>query len=121
MLPVYTGLVFEDICRDWVGRVSSLGSSAVEVGSWWSRKSDIEVDVAAVDRSGYTLLGSCKWWQQPVGENVLDHLLSARAAIGPRANRAELAIFAKSGFTDELVARSVRDCVRLFTVDDLFE
>jgi len=71
-LPGFTSFVFEDVCREWIGGVSPLGSSASRVGSWWSRRSDLEVDVAAVDRKGYTLLGSCKWWKNPVGEAVLD-------------------------------------------------
>ena len=100
-LPGFTGFVFEDVCREWVGRVSPLGSSASRIGSWWNRKSDLEVDVA-------------------VGEAVLDELLSARTAIGPKANQAELAIFAKHGFTDELAARAERERIHLITAADLF-
>lgn len=119
-LPRFTSFVFEDVCREWIGGVSPLGSSASRIGSWWSRRSDLEVDVAAVDRKGYTLLGSCKWWKDPVGEAVLDELLSARTAIGPKANQAELAIFAKHGFTDELAARAERERIHLITAADLF-
>ena len=73
-----------------------------------------------MDRKGYTLLGSCKWWKNPVGEAVLDELLSARTAIGPKANQAELAIFAKHGFADELAARAEREGIHLVTAADLF-
>ncbi len=120
-LPVYTGSIFEDICRDWIGRSSPLGSSADEVGSWWNRKSNVEVDVVAVDKRGYTVLGECKWWKSLVDGDVLDDLFDARTAIGPKANQAELVLFSKTGFTDELEARAQREDVHLFTVDDLFK
>ena len=120
-LPTFTGPILEDICRDWVGSVSPLGASAHEIGSWWSRKSNIEIDVVALDKESYTLLGACKWWKGPVGENVLDDLLDARAALGAKANSAELALFSKAGFNDKVTTRAQREGVHLITVDDLFK
>lgn len=120
-LPDFTAFVFEDVCRDWVGRVSPLGATATKVGSWWSRKSDVEVDVAAVDNRRYTVLGSCKWWKSEAGENVLDELLEARAAIGPNASQAGLAIFSKCGFNDKLTNRAAQENIHLVSVADLFK
>lgn len=120
-LPAYVGDVFEDVCRDWIGRFSPLGSSADEVGSWWNRKSDVEIDVIGVNNKGYTLLGSCKWWKDKAGENVLDDLLAGRALLGPQASQAELAIFSKSGFNDKLTARAENEGVHLIHVDELFK
>jgi AAA+ ATPase superfamily predicted ATPase len=120
-LPTYVGHVYEDVCRDWVGRLSPLGATADEIGSWWNRKSDIEIDVVGINKKGYTILGSCKWWKDEAGENVLDDLLEGRAALGPKAGRAELAIFSKCGFNDKLTARAENEGVHLITVDDLFK
>jgi AAA+ ATPase superfamily predicted ATPase len=120
-LPTYVGGVFEDICRDWVGRISPLGSSADEIGSWWNRKSDVEIDVVGVDKKGYTILGACKWWKDPVGENVLDDLITARGVLGAKASRAELAIFSKVGFNEKLTNRAKREGVHLIVSDELFK
>ena len=120
-LATYVGDVFEDVCRDWVGRFSPLGASADEIGSWWNRKSDVEVDVVGVNKKGYTLLASSKWWKDPVGENVLDDLLEARALLGRQASQAELAIFGKVGFNDKLTERAKNEGVHLIVVDALFK
>lgn len=120
-LPAYTGLIFEDICRDWISRISPLGSRADDVGSWWNRKSNIEVDVVALNKNGYTVVGACKWWKNPVDEDVLNGLIDARTAMGPKANQAELVLFSKCGFTPELEARAKREGVHLFRVEDLFK
>lgn len=119
-LPSYTGHVFEDVCRDWIGRVSPLGSNADEVGSWWNRKSNVEVDIVALNKKGYTVLGECKWWKGPLGVDALDALVNAKAVIGPKASQAKLVLFSKSGFSTELRARAASDGAELFTVDDLF-
>jgi AAA+ ATPase superfamily predicted ATPase len=120
-LSTFVGSTFEDCCRDWVGRCSPLGEGALEVGSWWSRKHDVEIDVVTLDKSGYALLGSCKWWSKKVGENVLDELYEARTALGPKAAQARFAIFSRSGFTTGLVRRAEREGVALVQATDLFD
>lgn len=119
-LPTFIGPIFEDVCREWVGSVSPLGASAIEIGSWWNRKSNVEIDVVALDKKGYTVLGACKWWKEPAGENVLDGLLEARAVLGPKASRAELVIFAKVGFNEKLTKRAKAEGVHLIAAADLF-
>lgn len=119
-LPTFIGPVFEDICRDWVGRYSALGEGALEVGSWWSRRSDTEIDVVTLEKNGYGLLGSCKWWRKRVGSAVLDDLYAARAALGPKAARARLALFARGGFTAEVRERAALENVTLVGLEELF-
>jgi len=119
-LPNFMGPVFEDVCRDWVGRYSALGEGALEVGSWWSRRSDVEVDVVTLEKKGYGLLGSCKWWRKRVGAAELDDLHRARAVMGPKAAQARLALFARGGFTPEVVERASLENVTLVGPDDLF-
>ena len=120
-LSTHVGGIFEDVCREWVGRFSPLGATADEVGSWWSRKSDVEIDVVGVNKKGYTVLGACKWWKDPVGENVLDGLIDARSLLGAKASRAELVIFSKVGFNEKVTTRAKREGVHLIVVDDLFK
>jgi AAA+ ATPase superfamily predicted ATPase len=115
-----TSLVFEDVCREWIGRYSELGADADDVGSWWSRRSYSEIDVVALNRRGYSVLGSCKWRSKPVGPAVLDDLHAARSSLGPKAAQARLAIFSKSGFKPELSLRAEHEGVVLVEVAALF-
>ena len=119
-LPSFTSFVFEDCCREWIARHSPLGADADEIGSWWSRRSDVEVDVAAVHKNRYTLLGSCKWTTQPFANSDLTALEAARDVIGPTASRAALVAFSKSGFTEHVQERAALGDVQLFRPADLF-
>lgn len=120
-LPTFLGPIFEDCCRDWIGRYSPLGAAALEIGSWWSRKHDIELDVVTLEKKGYGLLGSCKWWKKPVGVNVLDELYEAKAVLGPKAAQARLALFSRAGFTDAVRERAAGENLVLVEPDDLFD
>lgn len=119
-LPTYVGPAFEDCCREWVGRYSSLGEDALELGSWWSRRSDIEVDLVTITKTGYGVLGSCKWSTRPVGAAVLDGLQEARGRLGKPAAGAELALFARAGFGDLVRSRAEAERVTLVEAKDLF-
>ncbi|MEW6756069.1 MAG: DUF234 domain-containing protein [Candidatus Latescibacterota bacterium] len=119
-LAACVGPVFEACCREWVGRYSPLGEGALDVGSWWSRRHDIEVDVVTLGKRGYGLLGSCKWSCNRVGEGVLDELYRARAAMGPKAAQARLVLFARAGLTKALMERAVREGVMLVEPAEMF-
>lgn len=119
-LPGFVGPIFEDCCREWVGRYSQFGGAALEVGSWWSRSHDLEVDVVTLEKKGYGFVGSCKWWGKQVGVNVLDELNGAKRALGAGATRARVGIFSRSGFTQPLRERADREGVELIETADLF-
>ena len=119
-LATFVGPVFEECCREWVGRYSTLGEDALEVGSWWSRTHDVEVDVVTLVKAGYGLVGSCKWSRRPVSDNVLDDLYAARSVMGPKAARARLAIFARGGFSRRLTQRAADEGVDLVGLSELF-
>ena len=115
------GRTFEDCCRAWVGRYADeaqVGRSD-ELGSWWSRDGQVEVDVVGVSRGRYAFLGSCKW-RRTTGGGVLDELRDAQAALGGRAATARLAIFARTGFDAALRGRAADEDVLLVTAADLF-
>jgi AAA+ ATPase superfamily predicted ATPase len=122
-LDTYTGRVFEDVCRRWLGRYAELDAarSASAIGAWWSRDGRHEIDVACVDRHQYTLLGSCKWSRRLVGEDALDALLTSRDAVAGRTANAQLVLFARRGFTRSLQRRAAREHVLLVTAAQLFE
>ncbi|MHB1468642.1 MAG: ATP-binding protein [Solirubrobacteraceae bacterium] len=121
-LDTYAGRIFEDVCRAWLTRYSTIEEArdAVEVGSWWSRSGRFEIDIACVDRHRYTLLGSCKWTRRPVGEDALDALERSRDAIEGRTAGARLALFARRGFTKALQRRAAAEDVLLVSSEDLF-
>jgi hypothetical protein len=77
------------------------------------------VDVVGVRKGRYTLLGSCKW-AQTAGTHELDELRAAQAALGGKAARSRLALFARRGFSAELRRRAAKEDVLLVTAADLF-
>jgi len=122
-LDTYVGGVFEEVCRRWVGRYSQFDAArtASAIGSWWSRDGRHEIDIACVDRHQYTLLGSCKWSRRLVDEDVLEALLRSRDAIDGRTANAQLALFARRGFTSSLRRRATREGVLLVSAAELFD
>lgn len=115
------GWAFEQCCRRWVGVYAdeSKVGAAREIGSWWSRDGQTEIDVAGVARSRYVLVGSCKW--RRVGtEHDLDQLQRAQSVLGGKAVGAKQVIFARDGFTDKLRERAELEDVLLVNAAQLF-
>jgi hypothetical protein len=115
------GPAFEQCCRAWVERYASeeLTGAPQEVGSWWDRKGQVEIDVVGVRRHRYVIVGSVKW-RRIAGVDVLDDLLEQQVALGPGARNAKLLIFAREGFTDDLQQRANDEGITLVTARDLF-
>jgi hypothetical protein len=57
---------------------------------------------------------------RPIGPGVLDTLYEARAALGPKAAQAKLAIFFRTRVSPALAERAAREGVLLVGVADLF-
>jgi hypothetical protein len=90
-----------------------------QIGSWWSRDGQTEIDVVGTSRHRYALLGSCKW-RQVVGIDVLDQLRDQQAALGGHAAAARLVIFGRDQFTSALRKRSAAEGIHLFSATQLF-
>lgn len=114
----YMGLAFEDCCREWAGRHAgeSLPASQ-QLGSWWSRDGQTEIDIAGVSRGRYDLLASCKWAKKAPAA-ALDRLLEQRDEL-PKAGGAKVAIFAR-GFSPALERRAAQEDAELIGIDRLF-
>jgi uncharacterized protein len=106
-LDRFLGPVFEAVCRDFMRRssVEVFGVPAREVGSIWAGHSDL--DVAATLLDGRVVLGECKWWSTRVGINVLNTLTGSAAQTRYGNGQAELALFSRRGFSDEVRASGV--------------
>ncbi len=117
-LDTYMGQAFEDCCREWVGRhAGDTLPASQQLGCWWSRDGQTEVDIVGVSRGRYDLLGSCKWDRKASGD-ALSQLLAHRDTLS-RASSAHLAIFAR-GFTPELRRRAAEEGVALVDANRLF-
>ncbi|MGD9695101.1 MAG: ATP-binding protein [Thermoleophilia bacterium] len=116
-LDNHMGPVFEDICREWVGRYSGDLAAGGEVGAWWDRRGVTEIDVVVTRGGRYTLLGSCKWTRR-AGPDVLGALRRDAEALGPAAAGARLVVFAR-GFDRRLVERADREGVCLVGAEEL--
>jgi AAA+ ATPase superfamily predicted ATPase len=115
----YMGPVFEDVCRDWAARHSTDQklADAEEIGSYWTRTHDVEVDLVARRRSGVIVVGSCKWSARADAHD-LDRLIELRGKIRGAGNAA-LYVFARD-FHKSLIDRAALDDVRLVSADELF-
>ncbi|MEI7834213.1 MAG: ATP-binding protein [bacterium] len=109
-LNTHLGLVFEEVCRLYVLHRwgERHGETPLRVGRWWSGDSEIDVFAEIQQHSqAMILVGECKWWQKPVGKNVLEELQRKTAAIPLASNRKfQYALFSVSGFTDALMERA---------------
>ncbi len=114
----HMGGVFEQVCRDWAGRYSSDErlAAAEEIGAYWTRTHDVEVDLLARGRKGILAIGSCKWSMQ-ANAHDLDRLIELRGRVRG-AGVAALYVFARD-FHKSIVERAKRDGVRLVSANEL--
>lgn len=111
---------FEDCCRVWAGRFAPFAGDLREVGSWWSRKGDVEIDVVGTAKDRYAFVGSCKWSER-ADERSLFQLYDQRAKLGPKAARARMALFSRREFSKKVHDRAASENVLLVSSDDLFD
>jgi len=123
-LPAYMGLVFEDICKQYLleeARNNALPFFTGKVGRWWGNnpkeKRQEEIDILAWRRDA-ALFCECKWTNAPVDIDVLNDL-KAQSELFTYANK-WFWIFAKTGFTDRLTHEAEkRDNIRLILFEDI--
>jgi uncharacterized protein len=120
-LDGYMGDRFEEICRAYVALhlQERTGVPAHSVGKIWA--ADYDVDVAGETLDGRRLAGECKWWQKPVGVNVLRELEESAAKNRYYAGQPPLyAVFARAAFTPDLRKEAAaRDDLQLVGAEDL--
>lgn len=121
LISSHTAFVYEDVCREKMWELNAENAWPFHfsrIGRYWD--ADTEIDIAALDPEGHDLiLGKCKYWQEPVGVNVLRDLeqKAERVSWKKQDRRVWFVLFSISGFTDELkLLAESRDDVLL--VDD---
>ena len=106
LISGHTAYVYEDICRERMWDLNAEGAWPFhfsKLGRFW--EGDTEIDIAAIDPEGKNLiLGECKYWREPVGENILRELEEKADAVSwERGNRnVWYVLFSAEGFTEEL-------------------
>ena len=114
----HIAFVYEDVCKERMWQLNAEWAwpfNFSKLGRYWDAQT--EIDIAALDPEGKNLiLGECKYWQEPVGVDVLRSLEAKTNAVSWERNgrRVWYVLFSISGFTDELKAlAAARDDVML--------
>ena len=100
--------VYEDICLETMWQLNAQDTWDFlfdKAGRWWNQ--DTEIDIVAFDSTGSDIIfGECKYWEGPVGVNVLQELeKKAQQVEWHKQNRKEhYILFSIHGFTDDLQA-----------------
>ena len=106
LVTSHTAFVYEDVCRE---KMWDLNAEDVwpfhfsRIGRTW--EGEMEIDIAALDPEGGNLiLGECKYWQEPVGLNVLRDLEKKAESVSWEKQRRKVwyVLFSAGGFTEDL-------------------
>lgn len=106
LISNHTAFVYEDVCRERMWELNADGAWSFnfsKIGRYWDAKN--EIDITALDPEGCNLiLGECKYWQEPVGINILRELeKKAETVEWQKGRRKEWYIlFSSGGFTEDL-------------------
>ena len=132
-LSVYMGLVFEDICRQYlIMHPEKLPFPISEIGEWWGahpvKKKEIQLDIVAVSakanntRSGRQyIIGSCKYKNEEIGTDELDLLHDYASVFTNGDDTCFYYIFSKSGFTKGLKDLANEGQVVLICLQEIYE
>lgn len=105
-IPAYMGLVFEDICRQYLWQENLKGNLPIDfsdLGRWWgndpTEKKQTEIGILADNEENEAIFAECKWRNEEVGEAELKELQHQSTLFHYKRN--VLILFSKSGFTVE--------------------
>lgn len=102
----HIAFVYEDVCREKMWELNACDTwqfNFTKLGRYWDAKT--EIDIVALDPDEKNLiLGECKYWQEPVGINILRELENKTESVAWEKNHRKVwyVLFSASGFTDEL-------------------
>ena len=124
-LSDYMGLVFEQMCREYLLRYTyDLPIIVSDIGQWWGTdakaKKEVQIDIVGspVDGDEY-IIGSCKYRNDPIGVDELE-LIRHYADVFGKGKKYHFYIFSKSGFTKGLQDLADQGEVKLITLNDMY-
>lgn len=106
LISSHTAFVCKDICRERMWELNAGGTWPFhfsKIGRCWD--SSQEIDIAALDPEGkHLILGECKYWQGPVGANILWELEQKAQSVAWEKGKRKLwyILFSAGGFTEDL-------------------
>ncbi len=124
----YMGLVFEQVCEDYLLTKNVRGELPIlfaSIGRWWGTdtktRQQVEIDLVAKDENDY-LFCECKWRNELLDYGVLDGLKRKADVYSSHRENTHYILFSKSGFTQAVHEAAGRDeNIVLVTLDDIFE
>jgi AAA+ ATPase superfamily predicted ATPase len=114
--------VFEDICAQWMRRNAQekLGLSIQQMGRYWSRDGQTELDLMAELDRGAFLFGECKWSANATMGMSVYASLKVKVQSLPEARWRQnpaCVLFAVGGFAPELRTLAAQPEERLYLVE----
>lgn len=131
-LSSYMGLVFEDICRQYLTYYApDLPFNLQDIGEWWGpdpeQKKEVQVDIVALgnkpDNTGpgrKMLIGSCKFKNEVIGTDELDLMREYTNLFSTANDDCYYYIFSKSGFTRGIINMQQQGEVSLVTIEEMY-
>lgn len=124
-LSDYMGMVFEEICRQYLWKLLLNGESPIDfkgLGRWWGTNPithvQEEIDIMGEQDKNTALFGECKWTNEKVDVGVLETL--QRRSLLFRYKKTRLFLFAKNGFTKGCIDLAKKsENVELVTYHDI--
>ena len=122
--PAYMGLVFEEICKQYLIESAKKGSLPFlpgKIGRWWGNnpleKRQEEIDIMTF-RKKNALFCECKWTKAPADAEVLADLVRKAGLFS--YEKKWFYIFSKCGFTDRLTSEADKQPnVRLIRFEEM--
>jgi AAA+ ATPase superfamily predicted ATPase len=113
--------VFELICAQWLQKhaAADLGVLPTDLGRWWSRDGQVEIDIVASLDGGATLFGECKWSAKSLVDTDVLGKLQGKVAKLPHSDwlsDPRYVLFSTGGFTKPLRSIAKND-PRVMLVD----
>lgn len=126
-LSDYMGLVFEDICRQYLIRQAKTGKLPFVpyvIGKWWGNnpviKAQDDVDLLALDKKKEKgIFVECKFRNRPMAMEEYDDLVTATEAF-PSVKEKKLIFISRGGFTAAVKRRAEEEDVDLVGVKELY-
>ena len=122
----YMGLVFEQMCREYLLRYAEdLPIVLSDIGQWWGTdakaKKEVQIDIVGAPAEGKEyIIGSCKYRNEAIGVDELE-LLKHYATVFGKGEQYHYYIFSKGGFTQGLQELADKGEVNLLTLKDLYK
>jgi len=123
----YMGLVFEEICKQYLWELNKKGEAAItftDLGRWWGNdsrnKCETEIDIIGTDGDKSALFCECKWTNEKVNTTVLDTLIERSKLF--KYIKVYFYLFAKTGFNKGCIDRAKElGNVKLITFEDMMK